>query len=94
MMLNLIVSFNTRMSDLVRAPRRRDDVDLRVRQLVEPLLDHHPDQAVGHKLEDGAGRRAVADLGLELVDLVGALQDLERNKVLYSLNFESFSTTS
>ena len=37
--------------------------------LVEALLNDHPDEPVGHELEVGAGGVGIADQGLQLVDL-------------------------
>ena len=61
----------------VAAAGRRGDLAAGVRQLVQSLLDHHPDQPVRHELKVRPGRGLVPDDGLELLDLVGAGQDLE-----------------
>ena len=54
-----------------------------VGQLVQALLDHHPDQPVGHELEVGAAGALVADDCLQLLDLVGAGEHLQTTRDIY-----------
>jgi len=55
----------------------RGHLTVRVGQLVEPLLDDHPDETISHELKVRARGRRVPDDGLQLLDLIGAPQHLE-----------------
>ena len=61
----------------VAAAGGRGHLALLVRQLVQALLNHHPDQSVRHKLEVRSGRLLVPYDGLQLFYLVRAFEDLK-----------------